>query len=144
LPILDFCIKTNIFQFADKILQVRADGEQGWLDSQHFLSTLLINFIGGSCMSDVDILESDTGLKSAISNKESSFVNLKRNIVLNRFRKGRTRVFPSNNALHNYALEFHNASEEEVRKCYIERKEAFIPKLNDNFKKLNLKFSSKL
>jgi len=137
LPILDFCNKINIFQFADKPLQVRSEGDQGWLDSQHFLSTLLINFIGGNCISDVDILESDTGLKSAISNKESIFINTKRKFISNRFRKGRTKVFPSNNALHNYALEFHNASEEEVRKGYIERKEAFIPKLNDNFKKLN-------
>ena len=136
LPILDFCRKMKIFQFADKTLQIRS-GDQGWLDSQHFLSTLLINFIGGDCMSDVDVLEADTGLKTAISNTENNYIKMNNSLILKRFRKGRERVFPSNNALANYALEFHNDSEEEVRKDYIERKEVFIPKLNDNLNNLN-------
>ena len=58
LPMLDFCRKLKIFEFADNILNIRSDA-QGWLDSQHFLSILLINFIGGDCVSDIDILESD-------------------------------------------------------------------------------------
>jgi hypothetical protein len=136
LPLLDFCRKMKIFQFADKTLQIRS-GDQGWLDSQHFLSTLLINFIGGDCMSDVDILESDTGLKAAISNTENNYIKMNNSLISKRFRKGRKRVFPSNNALANYALEFHNDSEEEVRKDYIKRKEVFIPKLNDNLSNLN-------
>ncbi len=58
-----------------------------------------------------------------------------------RFRKGRERIFPSNNALHNYALNFHNESEEEVRKDFIKREAAFIPKLNYNLSNLNKLFS---
>ena len=139
LPLLEFCRKMKIFQFAD-ILNIRS-GDQGWLDSQHFLSIFLINFIGGDCISDVDILESDTGLKTAISNTETRFLNMSNNIISSRFRKGRERIFPSNNALHNYSLNFHNESEEEVRKDFIKRESAFIPKLNDNLNNLNKLFS---
>jgi len=139
LPMLEFCKKLKVFQFADNTLNIRS-GDQGWLDSQHFLSILLINFIGGDCVSDVDILESDLGLTQAISNTENKFINMKSSLVSSRFRKGRQRVFPSNNALHNYTLEFHNEFEEEVRKDFIKSKKAFIPQLNDNLKNLNKLF----
>ncbi len=140
LPILGFCNKMKIFKFADNSLNIRS-GDQGWLDSQHFLSIFLINFIGGDCISDVDILESDTGLKTVISNTESRFLNMNNSLMESRFRKGRERIFPSNNALHNYALNCHNESEEEVRKDFIKREAAFIPKLNDNLNNLNKLFS---
>jgi len=107
LPMLEFCRKLKVFEFADKILNIRS-GDQGFLDSQHFLSILLINFIGLDRVSDVDILESDLGLRQAISSTENKFINIKSSLLSSRFRKSRQRVFPSNNALHNYTLEFHN------------------------------------
>jgi hypothetical protein len=125
----------KVFQFADKTLQIRS-GDQGWLDSQHFLSTFLINFIGGDCMSDVDILESDTGLNAAISKTKNNYIKMNNSYISKRFRKGHKRVFLSNNALANYALKFHNDYEEEIRKDYIKKKELFIPKLNNNLRNL--------
>ena len=44
LPMLDFCRKMKIFEFADNTLNIRSCN-QSFLDSQHFLSILLINFI---------------------------------------------------------------------------------------------------
>jgi hypothetical protein len=126
-PILEFIKKMGIFKFADKNLQVRS-GDQGWLDSHHFLSVFLINLIGGDCMSDVDILESDEGLKTTISSIEKNIVNIKKKTIAKRFRKGRERVFPSDNALHNYALCFHNESEEQRREPFRLAKKVFIPK----------------
>jgi len=77
LPLLELCKKMGIFKFADTNLNVRSSS-QGWYDSQHFLSVLLLNFIGADCISDVDILEADTGLTSTLSNIESSLLNKRR------------------------------------------------------------------
>ena len=92
----------KIFKFSDSYLNIRS-GSQGWLDSHHFLSIFLINFIGGDCVSDVDILESDPGLTDSMLNIEGGLINKSKKYISNRFRKGRQRVFPSDKALHDYA-----------------------------------------
>lgn len=138
-PLLEFIKKMGIFKFADNTLKVR-NGDQGWLDSQHFLSLFLINLIGGDCISDVDVLESDEGLKTAISFIEKDIVNINKKAIAKRFRRGRERVFPSDNALHNYALCFHNESEEQKRDAFRLAKAAFIPESNDNFNRLKKLF----
>ncbi len=135
LPLLDFIKKIGIFKFADNKLNIRS-GSQGWYDSQQFLSIFSINFIGGDCISDVDILESDSGLTSALPHIEKALIGKRKKEISKRFRKGRQRIFPSDNSIHNYALEFHNEEEEERRKDYILKKEAFIPKCNNNLEKL--------
>lgn len=135
-PLLELMRKMNIFKFCDTHLNVRS-GSQGWLDSQHFLSIFLINFIGGDCVSDVDILESDLGLTDAIRHIESGLLNKNKKLLSQRFRKGRQRVFPSDKALHDYALCFHNDAEEKRRKKFVFNHQVFIPAPNKNLRKLN-------
>lgn len=134
-PLLELIRKMNIFKFCDTRLNVRS-GSQGWMDSHHFLSIFLINIIGGDCVSDVDILESDLGLTDAMTHIESSLFNKNKKYISQRFRKGRKRTFPSDKSIHDYALCFHNEEEEKKRPAH----EAFIPSPNGNLNKLNQLF----
>jgi hypothetical protein len=134
-PLLELISQMKIFEFSDTQLNVRS-GSQGWLDSHHFLSIFLINFIGGDCVSDVEILESDPGLTAAMLRIESGILNKCKRFISDRFRKGRQRIFPSDKALHDYALCFHNEAEEKRRPEH----KAFIPTPNENLQKLNKLF----
>ena len=41
-------------------------GQQGWLDRQIVLSVALLNLAGGDCVTDMDGLESDAGLREML------------------------------------------------------------------------------
>lgn len=135
LPILDFSKRLGFFSFADNHLRVRL-GSQGWLDSQVFLSLLLINITGGDSVSDIDHLESDEGLCTVLSHCEGSLLGKRKVEVNNRFRKNRWRFFPSDNAIHGYMSQFHNEHEEERRLDYIRENKAFIPFPNKHTERL--------
>jgi hypothetical protein len=135
LPILDFSKRLGFFRFADNHLRVRS-GSQGWLDSQVFLSTLLINLSGGDSVSDIDHLESDEGLCAVLSHCEGRLLEKRKAELNNRFRKSRKRFFPSDNALHGYMSHFHNEFAEEQRGEYVLQKRAFIPAPNNHMKRL--------
>jgi hypothetical protein len=134
-PLLELISRMKIFKFCDTHLNIRC-GSQGWLDSHHFLSIFLINFIGGDCVSDVDILESDLGLTDALERIESGLLKKSKESISKRFRKERQRRFPSDKSIHDYALCFHNEEEEESYPSH----KAFIPSPNENLKKLNRLF----
>lgn len=135
LPILEFSGKLGLFRFADNHLRVRS-GSQGWLDSQIFLSTQLINIVGGDSVSDIDELESDEGLRTIVGHCEGSLLGKRKVEINNRFRKGRERFFPSDNALHGYMSHFHDEREEERRLEYVLQQKAFIPSPNEYTKRL--------
>ena len=140
-PLLELISQMKIFKFSDSYLNVRS-GSQGWLDSHHFLSIFLINFIGGDCVSDVDILESDSGLTDGMLSIESGLINKSKKFISTRFRKGRQRVFPSDKALHDYAHCFHNEAEEKRRTDFVINHQAFIPAPNKNLQKLTKLFKA--
>lgn len=129
LPILELSRKIGIFKYADNHLKIRA-GDQGWLDSQVVLSVLLINILGGDSVSDIDHLESDEGLCAVLNHCESRLLNKRKIDISSRFRKGRGRFFPSDNAIHGYMDYFHDESEEEKREVFLSQEKAFIPNPN--------------
>jgi len=135
LPILEFSKRLGFFRFADDHLRVRS-GTQGWLDSQAFLSLLLINIAGGDSVVDIDHLESDKGLRTVLSHCEGSLLEKRKVDMNNRFRKVRERFFPSDNALHGYMSHFHDEFEEERRLEYVRQNKAFIPAPNKHMKHL--------
>lgn len=139
LPILEFSKKLNFFKFADDQIHVR-QGDQGWLDSQVFLSLLSLNIVGGESVSDIDHLEIDEGLVEVLKHCESKICGKRKVEISHRFRKGRLRFFPSDNALHNYMEHFHNEEEEYRRKAFVDRKKSFIPLPNRHLKSLNTFF----
>ena len=44
--------------------------KQGWLDSQILQAILQLNFSGGDCLEDIDLLEADEGLKELLHQTE--------------------------------------------------------------------------
>jgi len=137
---LEFSKKLGLFKLADERLRIRS-GEQGWLDSQVLLSTLLINIAGGDSVSDIDQLEGDEGLRTVLGHCECSLLEKRKVEINNRFRKGRERFFPSDNALHGYMSHFHDEREEERRLSYLLQEKAFIPSPNKHTKRLLTFFS---
>ncbi len=129
LPILELSRKIGIFKYADNHLKIRA-GDQGWLDSQVVLSVLLVNILGGDSVSDIDHLESDEGLCAILNHCESRLLNKRKIDISSRFRKGRGRFFPSDNAIHGYMDYFHDESEEKKREVFSSQEKAFIPNPN--------------
>jgi hypothetical protein len=100
---------------------------QGWMDSQIILSLLLLNIAGGDCVEDINRLESDKGLKMLLLQQECKGMARKlRRAYLRRFRKIKSRAFPSPSSIRRYLEEFHSKEEEAKRMTGT----AFIPQSN--------------
>jgi len=134
LPILELANRIGLFEYADRQINIRSNG-QGWLDSQYFLTILLLNFLGFKHVSDVNILEKDSGLTEIMKKKRKKLLKYKN--IEKRFRKKVERIFPSDKAIHNYLSSYHNEEEEKRREKFYKKGVAFIPKENENLKKLN-------
>ena len=125
LPYLDLACALGLLKAVDEEVQVC--GIQGWMDRHHILSLILLNLAGGECVDDIRMVESDGGLCRVFQDAEEYGLNrAQRQEMEKRFRKGRTRTFPSPTRLYEYLDEFHDASEEAKR---VEGK-AFIPAKN--------------
>lgn len=125
LPYLDLSCALGLLRSTDEKVQVC--GQQGWMDRHHIISLILLNLAGGECVDDIRMLESDAGLCRVFQDAEGYGLNrAQRKELEKRFRKGRTRTFPSPTRLYEYLDEFHNSSEEAKR---LEGK-AFIPAKN--------------
>ena len=66
-------------------------GKQGYAPSQYILALILLNLTGGKSVSDIEVLEQDSGLKRLVRQWEKGIPSLQDRI----FTKGRKRVFPS-------------------------------------------------
>lgn len=109
-------------------------GNQGWLDRQMVQSLVLLNLIGGDCVTDIEKLEDDPGLSKMVRAGEYSGMSLaQRRDVLKRFRGGRTRTFPAATQIYNFLEACHDETEEAKRVAG----KAFIPAPNDNLKSLD-------
>jgi len=96
---------------------VRArDGFQGWSDWEVVMSLVLLNIAGGDCVDDLERLEGDGGLRRVVEQLWTSGMSrTERREAWRRWRKERTRAFPSPSSVHRYLRCFHNEAEERRR-----------------------------
>lgn len=105
----------------------------GWSDAGMILSLVLLNLAGGDCISDIDRLEQDEGLRMLLVQFATYGMRRKeRRAFERRWRKAKSRGLPSNAAIHRYFPQFHSPDEEKNR----EEGETFIPKPNDKLSAL--------
>lgn len=131
LPYIDLSCVLGLLKEVDE--RVGVCGEQGWMDRQHVLSLILLNLAGGECVDDIKLLESDAGLCKVARQAEVYGLDRKaRRAMEKRFRKGRSRTFPSPTRIYEYLDQFHNEAEEAKR---VEGR-AFVPAPNDHLKGL--------
>lgn len=131
LPYIDLACVLGLLSEVDA--RIGVCGEQGWMDRHHILSLILLNLAGGECVEEVRMLESDAGLCRVF--REAELYRLgraARRQMEKRFRKGRTRTFPSPTRIYEYLDGFHNSSEEAKR---VEGA-AFIPAANEHLEGL--------
>lgn len=106
---------------------------RGWTDAEMVVSLILLNLAGGDCISDIERLEKDAGLRRLLMLIATHGMKRKeRRTFEKRWRKMKDRGLPSNAAIHRYLPQFHSAEEENNR---VEGS-AFIPKPNDNLRAL--------
>jgi hypothetical protein len=131
LPYFDLACVLGLLSEADA--RIGVCGKQGWMDRHHVLSLALLNLSGGECVEDIRILEADAGLCRVFGEAEVYGLGRgARKEMEKRFRKGRSRAFPSPTRLYEYLDEFHNESEEPKR---VDGK-AFIPARNQHLQGL--------
>jgi hypothetical protein len=108
-------------------------GEQGWMDRQMIQSLVLLNLIGGDCVSDIEKLEADSGLCQMFRTGEYSGMSLEqRRNAHKRFRGGRSRTFPAATQIYSYLEACCNVPKEAKRGMG----KAFVPEANCHLKSL--------
>jgi hypothetical protein len=126
---LDLASATGFLRSIDRHLKIRSG--QGWTDRQMILSLVLLNLVGGDCVEDIDKLEADEGFGRIMRKVEMHGLTRKgKRTLKNRWRKERTRTFPSASAIFRYLANFHNVEEEKCR----EKGKAYIPAPNKYLK----------
>lgn len=125
LPYLDVWNALGMPKAVDE--SVHICGNQGWMDRQIVQSLVLVNLIGGDCVTDIDKLEADVGIGEMVGAGEFSGLSReqRRNAAI-RFRGGRSRTFPAATQIYSFLEACHNEDEEAKR---ID-KTAFIPQAN--------------
>src|ERR1019366_4833819 len=102
--------------------------DQGFTDEQIVMSLICLNVVGGECVDDLEILESDEGFGRVLRMAERHHLTRKqRQAFARRFRKGRTRHTPSPPVVFRFLSAFHDAEQEKERLVG----KAFIPKPTD-------------
>jgi hypothetical protein len=134
LPIyLDLCHAAGLGKSIRRHMGVRADGGQGWTDSQIVMSLVLLNLAGGDCVDDLRLLEADEGLCRVLHRVENHGMSRREcRAAEKRWRKERHRVVPSPSAVFRYLASFHDAAEELIRKPH----KAYIPRPNSHLRGL--------
>ena len=106
---------------------------QGWTDSQMIISLMLLNLAGGESVSDLDLLEKDSGLCRMLREFETCGMRLsERRALEKRWRVERRRSVPSESAVFRYLERLHDVDEESKREAH----RAFIPAPNGALKGL--------
>jgi len=131
LPYFDLWMRLSMPQAVDR--QVSICGEQGWLDRQMILTLVMLNLAGGDCITDVEGLESDAGLREMLYGFErSTWTAKERKVAERRFRGGRSRAFPAATQIAGFLEACHDESQETLRKS----RKAFIPAPNEALRSL--------
>jgi hypothetical protein len=103
-------------------------GDQGWTDDQIIMALVLLNLAGGDCVDDLRVLEGDEGLCRVLREVELyGRSSSERRALRRRWRKERTRTFPSPTVTREYLELFHNPEQEKLRQPH----KAFIPELTE-------------
>jgi hypothetical protein len=120
---LDFWRTAGLGRLIEQCLRVHGPS-QGWTDEQIVKSLVLLNIAGGDCVDDLSMLESDTGLCQLIrQTEEHGRTRSERRSLRRRWRRKRSRTFPSATAVLDYLRCFHDKIQERLR----EIGKAFIP-----------------
>jgi hypothetical protein len=127
---IELAVQSGLVQHINQTLKTKA---RGWTDAEMILSLILLNLAGGDCISDIERLEQDAGLKTLLMQFATHGMKRKeRREFEGRWRKTKSRGLPSNAAIHRYLPQFHSAEEEAKR---VEGT-AFIPKPNNQLSAL--------
>lgn len=108
-----------------------AKSNQGFHPLHHLLTAILINLTGGASISDVALLESDSGLKRFFRKMENKFYSIGKRV----FRKGRTRTFPSPSRIFGFLDRFNSEYEEQERQSVPQGESKILP-VSKEFSKL--------
>lgn len=107
------------------------DGGQGFTDSEMVMSLVLLNLAGGDGVEDIKLLEGDEGLCRVLDRvKTHGMPRRERRALERRWRKQRTRTFPSVTSMFRYLCSFHDADQESLRRPG----KAFIPEPNEHLR----------
>jgi hypothetical protein len=99
--------------------------EQGWSDGEIILSLILLNIAGGDCVDDMEKLARDEGLsKLLVKLHTQEMSGNEARVFTRRWRKSKTRSFPSGSAIRRYLEKFHSKEELE---CQRQEGVAYIP-----------------
>lgn len=127
---VELAVATGFTQSIEKVLKTRT---QGWSDVEMVLSLILLNLAGGDCVSDINRLEQDGGLRTLLPKLGMDGLSRKeKDAYAQRWRKNKQQAFPSKAAIHRFLACFHAAAEENKR---VEGK-AFIPAISDQLQSL--------
>jgi len=122
--------QSGLVQYINQTMNTKM---RGWTDAEMILSLVLLNLAGGDCISDIERLEQDAGLRTLLMQFATHGMKRKEQRAFERrWRKAKSRGLPSNAAIHRYLPQFHSSEEEKKR---VEG-EAFIPKPNDKLSAL--------
>ena len=91
-----------------------SQGEQGYKDSEIGQALILLNIIGGDCVEDLDVLESDEGFKRQYGKLVKKGKQFKK-----RFRRETSRMLPSQSAVFRYLDKFCDGDEGTVGEAAI-------------------------
>jgi hypothetical protein len=124
LPVyLDFCHAMGLRRLITDHMRVRQGG-QGWTDDQMIMALVLLNLAGGDSVDDLRALEGDEGFCRVLREVEDyGRTRSERRALKRRWRKERTRTFPSPTSGREYLERFHDPKQEELRRPHT----AFIP-----------------
>ena len=131
LPYLDLWNALGMPSAVDKIVHIC--GSQGWLDRQMVQGLVLVNLIGGDCVTDIEKLEEDVGICEMVRAGEfSGMTREQKSNASRRFRGGRSRTFPAATQIYSFLEACHVEAEEAKRLCG----KAFIPESNEHLRSL--------
>ncbi len=108
---LDLIYASGLLHEIQSCLQVRT-GQQGWTDAQIILTLLMLNFIGGQSICDIELLEKDKGLCRLFNYLQQHALKLISGVTEPfRWRKVKSRRFPSASAIFDFLNRFYDPSQ---------------------------------
>jgi hypothetical protein len=124
---MEFAQRMDLVGLIAQHVRVRL-GNQGWTDEQMIMAVMLLNLSGGDSVDDMRVLEGDEGFCRVFRAIEDyGRTGSERRRLKRRWRKPRTRTFPSPTALREFLELFHDPEQENQRQPH----KAFIPRPSD-------------
>jgi hypothetical protein len=132
-PYLELAVVSGLTNSVRRHLQVCADQDQGWTDTQIVMSLVLLNVAGGDSVDDLQKFERDEGFAKVLRRVEMYGLRRKeRREMERRWRRERKRAIPSPSVVFRYLGAFDNQAEEIKRVVG----HAFVPAPNEHLEAL--------